>query len=95
MNRLFREPTMVASVPFLGKVGASFDSKCDRRDLQRTKTKENDGKLRKNTCRYNSHFDFLGNYSIVEDDVEQNKGGKQGLMMMIYKEMVYNPWLLI
>ena len=82
---------MSSSTAFLGKAGAGSDSKGGGRDGQRRRKTEIDGKLWKNECLNDGHFDIFAHALIVK---EQNKGGKRCKMMPIYKKMVYNPWPL-
>ena len=82
---------MSASPALLGKAGAGSDSKGGGRDGRQRRRKEIDGKVTKNECRDEDHFNkFLQSVSVKE----RNKGGKRCTMMTIYKERVYNPWPL-
>ena len=64
---------MVASASLFGTVGACFDSKGGGRDGRRRRTTEIDGKLWKNECLNNGHFDIFAHALIVK---ERNKDGK-------------------
>jgi len=82
---------MAASAALSGKAGAGSDSKGGGRDGRRRRKKEIDGKVMKNKCRDEDHFNNL--LQLVSGK-ERNKGGKRCKMMPIYEERVYNPWPL-